>query len=207
MWQLSQRIITFDNETFLNIFVMKLLKKIGLILLLLIVLLIIVGFFLPGQYEVKETVEIDRSPEIVYFHAMNFKQREKWDPWLEKDPDTESSINTTQSGVGTTWQWEGEKIGAGKITVQKIVVNEQIVSRLQFFMNDTTEARVEWNFKPRKKNKTLVTWEVSGELQGIAERWTGIFMKGSLTNSLDKGLQNFKKYLESIPEAYSEQES
>ena len=186
---------------------MKFLKKFGLIILLIIVLLIIVGFFLPGQYKIKEAIEIDRSQEIVYFHAMNFKEREKWDPWIEKDPDTKSRINMTQSGVGTTWQWEGEKIGAGKITVQKIVVNEQIVSKLQFFMSDTTEARVEWNFKPWKENKTLVTWEVSGELQGIAEKWAGIFMKGSLTNSLDKGLQNLKKYLESIPEAYSEQES
>jgi len=186
---------------------MKLFKKLGLIILAIIVLLILVGFFLPKNYKVKETIEINRSPEIVYFHSMNFKERKKWDPWLEKDPDAKSIIKMTQSGVGTTLQWEGEKIGAGKITVQKVVVNEQIFSKLQFFMNDTTEARVEWNFKPFEENKTQVTWEVSGELQGIIEKWTGVFIRGNLTNSLDKGLQNFKKYLESIPRAYSIQES
>ena len=177
---------------------MKILKGILYVILAIILLIILIGFVLPRKYEVSQSITVDRSPEMVYYHSMNLEKRASWDPWIEEEPDAQIKTDMTEEGVGSTWQWKGQKIGSGKITIDEVKIHERIQSTLKFFEPDTSSAQVEWIFEPAEGG-TNISWNMSGEWRNIPERWIGLIMKSSIRESFQKGLQNYKQYLKNLP--------
>lgn len=178
---------------------MKILKGILYVILAIILLIVLIGFVLPKRYEVSQSITVKKSPEVVYYHSMNLDERGNWDPWIAEEPEAQIKTDMTEEGVGSTWQWKGEKIGSGKITIDEVDIHERIQSTLQFFEPDTSSAQVEWIFEPSEQG-THIFWSMSGEWSNIPERWIGLIIKSSIRESFQKGLQNYKQYLEELPE-------
>ncbi|GEM_PF-1792239 len=177
---------------------MKTFRYIALSLLVLIILFVLVGLVLPNRYKIEAKAMVQRSPEVAYFHALDFNNRPQWDPWIEEDPRAHTYTKMTENGMGSVWEWDGEKVGKGKITVRSVNIHEQIRSTIHFMGNGTDSARMVWNFNPNAGG-TELTWQMKGEWGNFFARWAGLFMKGDIIKSFQKGLNNFKNYIERLP--------
>lgn len=178
---------------------MKFLKWLGISLLSLIALLLIIALFLPSNFHVERSVEIDKPLNIIFKTAVDMNQRAKWDPWLEMEPNAEINVQMTPKIIGSGYTWKGEIIGEGKITIQEFIPNELIKSKIEFIEPQSMESDVIWSFN-EADNGTIITWAFEGTLSYPIEKWSGLFMDKFMGPQFEKGLNNFKNLVESLPD-------
>jgi hypothetical protein len=131
----------------------------------------------------------------------SFEDRDVWDPWVTSDSTTKVVINSKPGYVGSTYEWDGEKLGTGKMEVVSVTENEHIKSDLQFGGMET-HSIVEWSFEP-VNGGTHVVWSFAQETTYPFGRLGMIFGKAFLRQSFETGLANLKSQLESLPRPVS----
>ena len=109
----------------------------------------------------------------------------------------EVTIQAAPGYVGSTYQWDGEMLGTGRMEVQSVVENEYIKSSL-WFGDVETPAVIEWTFEPVDAG-TRVTWSYAEETAYPFERLRMLIGKAFLKKSFETGLSNLKTYLEENP--------
>jgi len=176
---------------------MKALRIILIIVVVLLAAILIVPLFSPATARVSSETEIALEPADIFPMVASYTDREKWDPWVTQDSTTKVTIHPKSGYVGSTYAWDGEKLGTGRMEVISVVENQKIESSL-WFGKVETPSQVEWNFEP-VDGGTLVTWSFSQETTYPIGRLGMMFGKVFLKNSFDLGLANLKEYLESIP--------
>jgi effector-binding domain-containing protein/uncharacterized protein YndB with AHSA1/START domain len=177
---------------------MKFLKWLGIILFSLLALFLIIPLFLPGTFHVERTTTIERPVDMVFQAAVDMNQRAKWDPWIEMEPDVEMEVSITPEIIGSGYSWKGEIIGEGKITIQEFVPNNRIKSEIEFFEPQSMKSDIIWNFIESEEG-TKISWAFEGSLSYPVEKWFGLFMEKSMGPQFEKGLKNFKNFVESQP--------
>lgn len=176
---------------------MKFLKVLLIIILVIAGLILIIPVFLPGQTTVSTSTSIALSPERVFQQTARFSNRAAWDPWLKMEPDAEVTINSKPGYVGSTYSWEGEKIGNGKMRVDSVQLPDYISSSI-WFGESSEPSHVEWLFEDRG-DSTRVTWQFSAEGSYPFGRFMLLLMKGPLESSFTSGLADYKAFLEANP--------
>jgi len=175
---------------------MKVLKGILIALLVLVALILLVAVFLPSSFSVTRSIEIQKPVDVIFAETVDLNNRTNWDPWLAEEPSAKTTISGPGNEVGSTWSWEGEVIGSGSMTMEKIVENELIQSSLIFTAPQSSEATVLWKFDAIDTTSTTITWNISGELSYPVERYFGLMMDGMVGSQFEKGLLNLKTYIE-----------
>ncbi len=178
---------------------MKFLKWLGILLLLIITLVIVIPLFLPSNFHVERSVQIERSQDLVFQTAVDMNQRANWDPWIEMDPDAEIKVHMRPEIIGSGYSWKGDIIGEGKITIREFIPNELIKSEIEFIAPQSMKSDVIWHFEKAKEG-TFITWAFEGTLSYPIERWFGLFMDKSMGPQFEKGLSNFKTIVEKLPD-------
>ncbi len=177
---------------------MKFLKWLGLVLVSLLALFLIIPLFLPGTFRVERSIVVEKPVDMVFQAAVDMNKRAKWDPWIEMEPDVHMAISMTPEIIGSGYSWKGEIIGEGKITIQEFVPNSRIKSEIEFIAPRPMKSDIIWNFKEDEKG-TKITWAFEGNLSYPVEKWFGLFMDKSMGPQFEKGLKNFKNFVESLP--------
>jgi len=174
---------------------MKILKIIGMIVGGLIALFLVVAAILPSSYRVERAIEINQPAEVIYSLVVNLPNWPKWDPFTEQEPAAKSTFTGESGTVGSKWNWEGKVIGTGSLTVEEIVPNQSIRSKMVSVAPQPWAATDNWKFEPTAAG-TKVTWMVEGDLGYPVERVFGLFMESMLGPTFEKGLANLKKVSE-----------
>lgn len=178
---------------------MKFLKWLGISLVSIAALLLIIALFLPSHFHVERSVKIQKPISTVFETAIDINQRAEWDPWIELEPDAKIKVHITPEIIGSGYTWKGEIIGEGKITIQEFVPNKLIKSKIKFIAPQSMESDVIWTFT-ETDNISFVTWAFEGSLSYPIEKWSGLFMDKFMGPQFEKGLSNFKKLVESLPD-------
>ena len=114
---------------------MKVLKKIGLVLLVLVVLVCIVSLFFPTKVEVSRSIVINAPSENIFPNVNSMENWKKWGgPWHEKGMDYNEVIQRTEgdsSGVGSKIIYNQGK-GDGSVEVIKSDLNKHIKTLISF---------------------------------------------------------------------------
>jgi effector-binding domain-containing protein/uncharacterized protein YndB with AHSA1/START domain len=181
---------------------MKVLRVILIIVIVLIAAILIVPLFSPATAKVSAETEIALNPAEIFPMVASFSHREMWDPWVTQDSTTKVTIDSKPGYVGSTYTWDGKKLGTGKMEVMSVKENQQIESSL-WFGDVKTPSQVEWSFEP-VDNGTFVLWSFSQKTTYPIGRLGMMFGKVFLKKSFDLGLANLKEYLESMPKKSSE---
>ncbi len=177
---------------------MKALKFIGIGILSIITLFLVIAIFLPSQFHVERSIEIELEKAKVYKAALNYDLRPKWDPWLEQDPEAEVKIEKTQDGPGSWYTWNGEIIGSGKMMIKDVEPNKRILASIEFYSPQASKSDVIWTFT-EKDGQTKATWILKGNADYPMGRYFGLMMDGFIGPDFEKGLDNFKNLVESSP--------
>ncbi len=173
---------------------MKAVKIILIILGILVAAMLIVPLFTPATAKVSAEIEIELESYRIFSSVASFRNREMWDPWVANDSTTKVTIDSKPGYVGSTYAWDGEKLGKGKMEVLSVTENEYIKSSLWFGDVDSPSL-VEWTFEP-VEGGTHVVWSFTQETTYPVGRLGMIFGKIFLKQSFESGLASLKEYAE-----------
>jgi effector-binding domain-containing protein len=176
---------------------MKALKWVVIVLVVLAGLILIIPIFLPSQAKFASEISINLSQEQIFQSVALYTNRDQWDPWLSMEPDAKVTISPNSEYVGSTYKWEGDKIGSGKMQVDSINYPDYIRSNI-WFGDMPDPSVVEWNFNDNG-NGTDIEWSFNSEGSYPFGRIMLLFMKKPMNEAFTSGLANLKSYLEENP--------
>lgn len=177
---------------------MKFLKWLGILIFTILVLFLTIPAFLSSSYHIERETIVQKHVEVVFLAATDMDLRQKWDPWIETDPGAEVKVTMLPEIIGSGYHWKGEVIGEGKIEIIEFIPNQLIKSKLTFIAPQPMESNAIWNFESTEEG-TKITWAFEGEFSYLY-KWSGLLMDKMIGESFEKGLSNFKKLVEKIPD-------
>lgn len=97
------------------------------VIVALVILLIIVASNKPDEFRIERQLVIDATPEKIFPLINDFSKWKLWSPWEKMDPDMERRYYGSEIGVGSIYEWEGnKKVGQGRMEL----VEEEKFSRI-----------------------------------------------------------------------------
>lgn len=182
-------------------------KKFGFVLLLLLTAFVVTGFLLPKQVHVQRSIAIERPPEMVFTLLDSYRHFKDWSPWVARDPAATFTVSGPLSGVGAHLDWSGDPhlVGSGWQEIAASTPFEQIDIRLHY---DSQGMATTHFYIKKAGDGSRLTWafdadvtEGLGVVQGFLARYFGLLFDRWVGSDFEKGLANFKKFAESIPES------
>ena len=175
---------------------MRVLKLTGLILLALVVVVVGIGAFLPKDFAVERSIEMNASPEAVFDEVSSLRRWGAWSPWLARDPSIENTYSGPEAGVGATVTWTSEKSGEGKQTITLSERPTRIETALDF--GDMGQPNAYWAFEASGEG-VQVTWGLTGATSGPFGGYFAKMMDGWVGADYEDGLARLKDVVEAQP--------
>jgi effector-binding domain-containing protein len=168
---------------------MKLLKKILIGLLTFIVLLLVLAYFSPRNMEMSVTGKVDAPANYAYNLLNDFKNQEKWDPWLSKDTSMTFVYGDQTLGEGAYVDYKSDSFGAGRTTRVTSSKDSQILLTTE--SKDMGGASMSYDMKADGKGSKL-TWGFKSEIGWPMNLMSFIF-KSSMKKDMKVGISNISK--------------
>lgn len=176
---------------------MKALKIIGIVLVVLVAAVLVAGLVLPGDMRIERSVTIDAPQDFVWEHVNTLEGMQAWSPWVDRDPDQETSLEGEDGTVGAVHSWNGdENVGAGS---QEITSIEQgrMETHLHFTAPWESHADAFVNVEETEDGQSKASWGFETEM-GFPMNIMGMFMDmdASIGKDFEEGLNNLKTLVE-----------
>jgi len=168
---------------------MKLLKKIGIVLLVLLVLFVAAIFLVPQTFQVSVTQKIDSKPSTLYNIVSNVTLEKYWNPWQQQDTTMKSTYGEITKGEGASYSWESKKMGSGRAEQVESIKNQKIVTNLDF--GSMGEGVANHIFEEDGQG-TNMTWTLESKTTR-PNNLMNILIKGEVKRSYRKGMENLAK--------------
>jgi hypothetical protein len=178
---------------------MKVLKRIGIVLLSLIVVILITAAFLPKNFEVKRSVVINKSNTEVFGFIKYLKNQDQYSVWAEQDPFMKKTFKGTDGEVGFTSEWKSDSanVGSGSQSIIELMDNKKIVTELTFNEPFESKAIATMEVESKGENSAEVSWITAGSFPYPANIFLPfIGMDKALGTDFEKGLAKLKAILE-----------
>lgn len=175
---------------------MRFIGRLFLALILLIIMIIGVAFLLPQQVSVSRSITIEAPAETVFPFLIDFREFNKWSPWLEKDPDTVVEYEGAPSGVGHKMRWDSghPDVGTGTQEITAVEPNRRVESALDFGPMGTAIAEFRLESDGPQTN---VTWGFTVDLgMNPILRYMGLMMDRWVGKDYEDGLARLKDVAE-----------
>lgn len=136
--------------------------------LLIILAVVIIGALvylasLDGNYTVKRSKLINADIQRVFNKLRDFKTWSDWSPWLMHEPDTKLEFSDNPSEVGGFYTWDGQRVGAGKLTHVAFDAPKKIEERIEFTRPFKSVCQVSFELA-EKEGQTEVNWIMQGKM-------------------------------------------
>lgn len=174
---------------------MKILKIVFYILASVILLGIVTMLVLGKKYHYETSMVINAPIEKVYAMSNSSKAFNKWNPWMDLDPNIKVTYSGENGAVGDEYCWEGnDQVGQGCHKITGLVPNEKVATMMMFKKPFESDATSDIILK-KEGHATKVTWSMDCELD-YPMNIMKLFMDGQMDKSYGKGLSKLKKLAE-----------
>jgi effector-binding domain-containing protein len=179
-------------------------KRVLLILLFFIILVVITSLFLPPSFLLERKVIVDADVEQVFKQVSDLKNWKNWSAWAKKDPQIyldKSNYSSPSDIEGASFKWDSnnDDIGAGSITIIKLIANEQIENKVDFGM---AESLNNFNFKEVEEGVEVV-WAIKIDFGfNPISKFYGLFLEDKISPDIELGLQQLKTFTEDLPKIH-----
>ena len=176
---------------------MRLIKMFLFVLIGLFAVITIIGLFIPSSVKISRGIIVTADSSKVYKELSDVKNWNKWLPWITADSGAVFQLSAVTNQPGSYFRWKGMKLNsAGTITIQSSKPNDILLLHELKDMNNA-----EGGFRIRStganNNVTEVLWYMEYKLKWYPwERFFGIFTDRIIGSAFDKGLEQFKNYIE-----------
>jgi Polyketide cyclase / dehydrase and lipid transport len=172
------------------------LKIISLILVVLIAAVLIYAATKPDTFRIQRSASINAPAEKIFPFINDFRNWVDWSPWEKMDPELKRSFSGTASGQGSVYEWEGQKVGKGRMEIAKISPPTNILIDLDILKPLEAHNIAEFTLEPNG-NSTTVTWAMYGPNPYIAKVMHIFFSMDRMVGSqFEAGLANLKTITE-----------
>jgi hypothetical protein len=179
---------------------MQLVRGIALFFAGVIIVALIAAALMPETMRVERSIVINKPVGEVFSQVADLRNWSAWSPWQEMDPEAVHSISTPSRGKGAQWSWEGDKLGKGRLVQEEIEENKMIRNTMVFEEPTESTGTDLWEFEGADAQTTQVRWIDEMEMEYPVGRLSSFFLKPTLEEQMDRGLQNLKGLLEKEPE-------
>ena len=142
------------------------------------------------KINVKKSIKVDAPLEKVYETVSNFNKWIPWSPWLIQEP----GVKVTVSDDAKYYEWEGQRVGTGNMTIIGEKENESVDYDLLFLKPWKSKAKVRFELK-QNGNGTEITWLMDSSLPFFMF-WMKKMMVAFIGMDYDRGLAMLKDYVE-----------
>lgn len=99
-----------------------------------VALFLIVAAFAGTRWNYEKSVLINAPVEKVWSNVNTLKACNRWNPWMEKDPNVKLQYSGPDGAPGSSFSWESDdkNVGAGNQTITKVTPNSEVDSRIEF---------------------------------------------------------------------------
>ena len=149
----------------------------------------------PNTFRIERSIEIHAAPAAVLARVDDLHEFNRWNPFALADQTTKIDYQGPQSGVGSSYSWQGDKSGNGTMTVLESTP-KAVVMRLEFRKPYVADNRAIFSFEPNG-NDTRVTWAMTGRYVFLHKLFGTVFnMDKMVGGEFDKGLATLKSQIE-----------
>jgi Polyketide cyclase / dehydrase and lipid transport len=151
----------------------------------------------PNTFSVVRETSISAPPHRVHALINNFHAWGKWSPWDKLDPAMRRAHSGPQTGVGSIYEWQGnKKVGQGRMEILGSTP-ERIDVDLQFMAPWKAHNQTVFTLTP-ESGDTKVRWEMTGASPFMI-KVMGLFMSMDkmVGKDFEKGLAAMKTAAES----------
>lgn len=166
------------------------------VIVLLIVAVLVYAYTRPSDFRIARTISINAAPETIFPLIADFHTWEHWSPYEKKDAEMKKTYSGAEKGEGAVYEWEGKKVGSGRMEIVETVEPSKITIKLDFIKpmkaHNTTEYTLEKN-----GDATTVTWAMSGS-NAFMGKLMSVFisMEKLVGTDFEVGLANIKAIAE-----------
>ena len=139
---------------------------------------------------VERSISIKGTTDSVFAVLSDFNQWRIWSPWLI----TESKAEMTVSADGQSYQWQGERVGQGVMTLISSEPNQALNLHLTFLKPWKSTAQVQF-YLSQQGDEVEVTWAMQSSLPFFMF-WLKNMMQALIGMDYERGLLMLKDYLE-----------
>lgn len=175
---------------------MRFIKRFILTILSALALLAAIALLLPDRAHVERSVAIDALPSAIFPLIIDFREFERWSPWLARDPAAELRYSTPAAGKGASMSWHSTnpEVGSGRQRIVAAQRDEMVKILLEFEGHGTAFAT--FLVEPAAGGSTL-TWQFDMQFgYDLIERYLGLFLDRWIGPDYELGLQNIKRLAE-----------
>jgi uncharacterized protein YndB with AHSA1/START domain len=171
-------------------------------IIMILVVVVVIGVLVyastkPDAFSIVRKLKINASPEKVFAEVNDFNRWKSWSPWEKKDLAIQRTHSGSASGVGTVYEWTGNKdVGQGRMEITESTSPQKIIIQLDFFKPFEAHNIAEFTFVQEGAG-TLVVWEMRGP-QPFISKLMCLFMNMDkmVGPDFEEGLANLKKITE-----------
>lgn len=172
---------------------MRIIKRIGILLLALIGLALIVAAFMPKHFAYERSTSINAPKALVFSIVNDLKTQETWGPWKKGDPTIQNTYNDVASGVGQKTSWVSEKSGNGSQTITESTPSSNVKYKIEFEGEGGGDS--EFKLEDGENGSTNATWAFSYDV-GYPFNLMAAMWGGTMNKMLDDGLAGLKETAE-----------
>jgi hypothetical protein len=146
-----------------------------------------------GNFRVERSIAITGPAAKAFASVNDFKLWPAWSPWEKVDPTMTRTYGPQTAGPGATYAWAGNnKIGAGRMTIERAIPNQEIQIKLEFLKPFAATNTARFTFTPGP-NQIRITWSMEGE-KNFACKAFSLFMDMDkmVGTEFEKGLTALK---------------
>ncbi len=171
------------------------------IILMLIPFAIVVVLVLtsrqPDDFKITRLASISAPASAIFPHVNTLQKWNAWSPWAKLDPNSKSTFEGPEEGVGAKMSWVGNnKVGVGCMTITESRPSEFIQFKLEFQKPMQATNTAEFSFNS-EGDQTNVTWTMTGT-NNFMGKVMNLFMNCDkmVGGQFEKGLADLKKVVE-----------
>ena len=171
---------------------MKWIKRIAAIVAVVVVILALVGFALPGHYQVSRSTVVKASTGAVFEPISDLTTWPEWTAWnTAKYPDMKVTFEGRPAQMGSSYSWVGSTSGKGKLVLTGVDPEQGIDYELDFD-DGAFLCNGSISFVPEGE-AVRVTWTMGGDLGwNPINRYFGLLMDGMMGPDFETGLKQLK---------------
>lgn len=146
-------------------------------------------------FNVVSSIDINVPASRVREALSDFNTWPIWSPWLIMERECKVTYRGTTGELGHGYDWDGQKVGAGGMTLTSLDAN-RFEADLLFLKPWKSKADIAFDFESVDENKTHVKWHMDSSLPFFMFFMLNK-MKAMIGSDYDRGLSMLKDYLES----------
>jgi uncharacterized protein YndB with AHSA1/START domain len=134
------------------------------VLAIAIAIILVLAAMKPDTFVVQRSQTINAPPEKIFPLINDYRNWASWSPYEKIDPAMVRTFSGTPSGVGSIYEWSGNKnIGHGRMEIKDTAPPSRVNIKLDFFMPFEAHNVAEFTMIPAGSG-TNVTWAMRGPM-------------------------------------------